>query len=109
VAIPATDVAVAVGGALSPDTRRVALHLWNTAKDPRLALVDLLSEDRLWTDTTLAPGTARRSLRWSPDGGALLTVAASGTIVAVNAATGRSRPLLPAGASVVARDIAIRG
>jgi hypothetical protein len=108
VAIRPSDVAASVGGALSPDTRRVALHLGAAATDPGLVLVDLFSQDRLRPDTTLAPG-ASRSLRWSPDGGTLLTVAASGTVVAVDPATGRSARLLPRRAAVSVRDIAIRG
>jgi hypothetical protein len=109
VAIRPSDVAASVGGALSPDTRRVALHLGAAARDPGLVVVDLFNRDRLRPDTTLAPRDAPRSLRWSPDGGALLAVAASGTIVAVDPATGRSERLLPRRASVAVRDIAIRG
>jgi hypothetical protein len=109
VAIRPNDIAASVGGALSPDTRRVALHLGAAATDPGLVLVDLFSRDRLRTDTTLAPGASRRLLRWSPDSGALLTVTSSGTIVAVDPATGRSERLLPLSASVAVRDIAIRG
>jgi hypothetical protein len=109
VAIRATDVAATVGGALSPDARRVALYLGNAPTDPGLVFLDLLTQDRLRTDTALAPDASRRSLRWSPDGTSLLTVAASQHVVAVDPGTGRSEPLLPVDASVAVRDIAIRG
>ncbi|HYJ76378.1 MAG TPA: hypothetical protein VEV65_12305 [Kineosporiaceae bacterium] len=108
VGISPTDVAATIGGALSPDGRRVALYLGTAAADPGLILVDLVTEGRLRSDTTLAPGASRRSLRWSPDGAALLTVASPGRVVAVDPGTGRSDPLLPESAAVAVRDIAIR-
>ncbi len=98
-----------VSGTLAPDGRRAALYQGDPASGLRLALVDLATGSVVPTDVSLAAGAVLRSPRWSPDGRLVLCVDDSGRIVAVDAGTGRTRPLVPPNVLPPMEGIAVRG
>jgi hypothetical protein len=98
-----------VGGTLSPDGRRAALYEGDPARPLRLDLVDLASGAAVPTGVSLVAGAVLRSPRWSPDGRLVVSVDDSGRIVAVDARTGRTGPLVPANVLPALEDVAIRG
>jgi hypothetical protein len=97
-----------VSGALAPDGRRAALYEGAPESGLRLDLVDLPTGSVVPTDVTLASGAVLRSPRWSPDGRLVLCLDDPGRIVAVDAGTGRTRPLVPQDMLPPMEDIAVR-
>jgi hypothetical protein len=97
-----------VGGTLSPDGRRAALYEGDPARPLRLDLVDLATGAAVPTGVRLIPGAVLRSPRWSPDGRLVVSADDSGRIVAVDAGTGRTGPLVPANVLPELEDVAIR-